>query len=115
MAQQLTPTLVLSLSDASSEGAWGNVSVGSVSTVGGLADDKLAEWHAGCSNLEESSVGEDVAGLVEEAVAGGVFVLALCERVSYTGQVYSTIYLTVVELDVVTVDEGADVLVDGGV
>lgn len=115
-----TPTLGGGLRDAGSERGGVHDPVRRVGGRAGFSDDELGLVDACGDDLEERGVGEDGGGGGQEARAVGVFRRALC------GWIMSVLVLrsasagrrgerTVVELDVVPVDQVSDGLVDRAV
>ena len=77
-AGALTPSLVFGLRHTAGKRRGGHVSVARVTCVRGLANDELAQRHAGGGDLEQGGVGPGRARRSEQARASGVLSGALC-------------------------------------
>lgn len=80
--QKLTPTGVLGLSKAASEGTSVHETVGRVTSTRGFSDHKLVERYSIRADLEDGALGPGRRRSPEEVVTGGVLASALCKDMS---------------------------------
>lgn len=110
----LTPSFSFRLGNTACKGLAVDVASRGVDLVlGRFAENKFILGNTRLGDLEERGLREGGAGLVEQAVTGGVLLGTLCARI-YQGSDIAAEgeRLTVVELEVVPVNHAADLLMD---